>query len=72
MKIKVSWLNGNIQWAYKNLTNHNIKELPMFQHKENDYRADVMVAMQPDILVQDRVDKKKTILHLDSKRIIGL
>ena len=67
--MKISWITGNQNWAYKNLKKHNSKALPQHEHTENDTDADVMVAMCPQVL--EGADLNKAILHLDSKRILG-
>lgn len=68
--MKIGWITGNQDWAYKNLMEHNSKALPQHQHTTNDYDADVVIAMSPQGMNPEVI--KKSILHLDSKRILGL
>lgn len=67
--MKISWITGNQNWAYKNLEKHNSKALAEHKHTENEKEADVIVAMCPQVLAGQ--DLSRTILHLDSKRILG-
>jgi hypothetical protein len=68
--MKVSWLIGNQDWAYKNLMEQNRRAMPQHKHTVNETKADVVVSMYPQGL--RRVDRSKAILHLDSRRILGL
>ncbi|MFA5452844.1 MAG: hypothetical protein WC248_04675 [Candidatus Methanomethylophilaceae archaeon] len=71
VKTNVGWLIGRQNWAYKNLAEHNKKALPQYEHKENDVSADVVVSMYP-LGLKEITERKKAILHLDSRRILGL
>lgn len=68
--MRVGWIIGIEDWAFKNLMNHNSKALPGYEHKINDYKADVIIVMSPPAL--KNVDRTRAIAHLDSQRIIGL
>jgi len=70
-KIKVSWLIGRQEWAYKNLASHNTKAMPEHEHELNGKRADVFIGMYP-LSLQEVQERKKAIIHLDSRRILGL
>lgn len=67
----IGWLIGRQNWAYKNLMEHNKKALSQYEHKENDVSADVVVSMYP-LGLKEITERKKAILHLDSRRILGL
>ncbi|OQB73014.1 MAG: hypothetical protein BWX89_01130 [candidate division TA06 bacterium ADurb.Bin131] len=71
MKIKIGWLVSDIDWAYKNIMEHFEKEMQEYEHISNSIDADIVMAMSLKELRQVK-DKKKTILHLDSKRALGL
>lgn len=71
MKIKIGWLVSDIDWAYKNIMEHFEKEMQEYEHISNSIDADIVMAMSLKELKQVK-DKKKTILHLDSKRALGL
>ena len=71
MKIKIGWLVSDIDWAYKNIMEHFEKEMQEYEHISNSIDADIVMAMSLKELRQVK-DKKMTILHLDSKRALGL
>lgn len=70
-KLRVGWIVGNQNWAYKNIMEHFKKVMTEYQHIENDETADIVVMMSPPQL-RKVTDKGKVILHLDSKRILDL
>ncbi len=70
-KKTISWLIGQQDWAYKNLMTHNKKAMPEYEHTINTERqADIIIGMYPQS-VKDIKNKYKSIIHLDSRRIIG-
>jgi len=71
MKIKIGWLVSDIDWAYKNIMEHFEKEMQEYEHISNSIDADIVMAMSLKELKQVK-DKKNAILHLDSKRALGL
>jgi len=71
MKIKIGWLVGDENWAYKNIMEHFEKKMQEYEHISNSIDADIVMAMSLKELKQVK-DKKNAILHLDSKRALGL
>ncbi len=69
--MRIGWLVGNQNWAYKNIMEHFKKVMPEYQHIENDISADIVIIMSPQDL-RKVTDKRKVILHLDSKRALEL
>ncbi|MDD5486115.1 MAG: hypothetical protein PHW65_00975 [Dehalococcoidales bacterium] len=66
--MRISWLIGNQNWAYKNLMEHNRRAMPQFEHVANETDADVVVSMYPQG-IGHIPDKKRAIMHLDSRRL---
>lgn len=69
--MKIGWIIGSENWAYKNVMEHFKKEMSEYEHIANDISADVVIAMSTG---QSKKVKEngKLILRLDSKRALGL
>jgi len=65
--MKINWLTGPHNWAYKNLASHVMKALPQHKHVSNDSAGDITVLMSVDQL-RDHATNETTILHIDGNR----
>jgi len=66
--MKINWITGVQNWAYKNLVSHLIKAMPGHEHITNDRDggdADFLVAVDQ---LKTREVNSKTILHIDGNR----
>ena len=65
--MKINWMIGIQNWAYKNLVSHLIKAMPKITHTTNDKDGDVTFLVAVDQLKTIKADSK-TILHMDGNR----
>jgi len=67
--MKIDWMHGHEEWAFRNLCEHLIKELSDFESGSDN--PDIFFLVSPHQLPKNpNLDRNKIILHLDSVRAI--
>jgi len=73
MKQRIGWIQGNENWAFRNICTHYKRALPDFEHADlalsDDVPSDAYFAVSPHMLHRI-AQQKKTVLHLDSVRAL--
>lgn len=74
--VKVGWVVGEENWAFKNIGSTCRKNMKRKRHSilnvGNEKDVDVMFLCSPSMLKRNLDKKQKTVLHLDSLRALGL
>ena len=66
--MRIAWMQGKQEWAFKHLCEHLRKALPKHTHAINEPRgADVSFRVCP-FQLDTVADKRNTIQHIDSNR----
>jgi len=70
--MKIGWLCGNEEWAFKIITETHSKELPEYTHIFNEVDVADVIYVPTTSYLKNVSDKKRVILHLDSFRALRL
>lgn len=73
-RIKIGWIQGKDNWAFRFLCKRYQKVLPEYQHIDLKYddkekQADVLYVVSAHLL-KNISQKEKVIFHLDGKRML--